>query len=61
MVKLADEVKRGEGLGLIYWEPAWITSQMKDLWGTGSAWENATFFDFEGNTIKGMDYMKFEY
>lgn len=61
LVKLAQEVQSGEGLGLIYWEPGWITSDMKDLWGTGSAWENATFFDFEGNTIKGIDYMKFEY
>jgi arabinogalactan endo-1,4-beta-galactosidase len=61
LVKLTQEVKRGQGIGLIYWEPAWITSNMKDLWGTGSSWENATFFDFEGNTIKGMDYMKFDY
>ena len=61
MVRLAKEVKAGGGIGLIYWEPAWITSPMKDLWGTGSSWENVTFFNFEGNTIKGIDYMKFEY
>jgi arabinogalactan endo-1,4-beta-galactosidase len=61
LVKLTQEIKRGQGIGLIYWEPAWITSNMKDLWGTGSAWENATFFDFEGNAIKGIDYMNFDY
>lgn len=61
LVKLATQVKKGQGLGLVYWEPAWITSNMKDLYGTGSSWENATLFDFQGNTIKGMDYMKFDY
>jgi len=61
MVKLTSEVKAGGGAGIIYWEPAWISSSMKDLWGTGSSWENCTFFDFEGNKHKGMDYMKFAY
>lgn len=61
MVKLNQEVIDGGGIGVIYWEPAWITSNMKDLWGTGSSWENVTLFDFEGNRHKGMDYMKFAY
>jgi arabinogalactan endo-1,4-beta-galactosidase len=61
MVRLTREVKEGGGIGLIYWEPAWISSPMKDLWGTGSSWENATFFDFSGNSVKGIDYMKFKY
>jgi arabinogalactan endo-1,4-beta-galactosidase len=61
MVKLTSEVKAGGGVGIIYWEPAWISSSLKDLWGTGSSWENCTFFDFEGNTNKGMDYMEFSY
>ncbi|HYC87476.1 MAG TPA: glycosyl hydrolase 53 family protein [Chryseosolibacter sp.] len=61
MKKLTIEVKQGKGMGLIYWEPAWISADMKDLWGTGSSWENCTFFNFEGNTIKGIDYMNYEY
>jgi arabinogalactan endo-1,4-beta-galactosidase len=61
MVDLMKQVKKGGGLGVIYWEPGWITSQMKDLWGTGSPWENATFFDFTGNTVKAIDYTKSEY
>jgi len=61
LAKLTTEVLDGGGKGVIYWEPAWITSSMKDLWGTGSSWENCTFFDFNGNKIKGMEYMKFEY
>lgn len=59
MVKLNQEMIEGGGKGVIYWEPAWITSNMKDLWGTGSSWENVTLFDFKGNRHKGMDYFKF--
>lgn len=61
MKALTKEVKDGGGVGLIYWEPAWISTNMKDLWGTGSSWENATFFDFDGNVNTGIDYMNFEY
>jgi len=61
MIKISQEVKDGGGQGLIYWEPAWISSDMKDLWGTGSSWENNTFFDFDGNVGQGMTYMKSVY
>ena len=61
MEKVGQEVKEGGGQGVIYWEPAWISSEMKDLWGTGSSWENNTFFDFDGNTIEGIDFMKHEF
>lgn len=61
MVKITQEVKEGGGTGVFYWEPAWISSQIKDLWGTGSSWENNTFFDFDGNAIEGIDFMKYQY
>ncbi|MBL3655253.1 glycoside hydrolase family 53 protein [Fulvivirga sediminis] len=61
MVKLTQEMKDGGGRGIIYWEPAWITSNMKDLWGTGSSWENATFFKFDGEVNLGITYMEAEY
>lgn len=49
-------------IGLIYWEPAWIsTPNMKDQWGTGSSWENCAFFDFDNNTLPGIDYMNSQY
>ena len=34
------------GVGVVYWEPAWVSSGCKTRWGTGSHWENATLFDF---------------
>ena len=61
METIAQELKDGGGLGIIYWEPAWITSSMRDLWGTGSAWENCAFFDFEGNTLSSIDFMTANY
>jgi arabinogalactan endo-1,4-beta-galactosidase len=59
--KITQEVYDGGGIGVIYWEPAWISSAMKDLWGTGSSWENNAFFDFDGNTLQAIEYMKADY
>jgi arabinogalactan endo-1,4-beta-galactosidase len=51
----------GGGSGIMYWEPAWITSGLRDKWGTGSSWENATLFDFTGNSLPAIDYMTVKY
>jgi arabinogalactan endo-1,4-beta-galactosidase len=59
--KITQEVIDGGGRGVVYWEPAWISSGLKDLWGSGSSWENCTFFDFNGNVIQGIDFMKDAY
>ncbi len=59
--KMTEEVKAGDGLGIIYWEPGWISSDMKDLWGTGSAWENCALFDFNGDAVLGIEYMAIKY
>ncbi|HLA55030.1 MAG TPA: glycosyl hydrolase 53 family protein [Flavobacterium sp.] len=45
MVELTKLVLQGGGSGVVYWEPAWVTSSCKTLWGEGSHWDNATFFD----------------
>lgn len=37
------------GSGVVYWEPAWVSSSSESPWGVGSHWENATFFDFDAN------------
>jgi arabinogalactan endo-1,4-beta-galactosidase len=61
MVDLTQAVIDGGGSGVIYWEPGWISSGLKDQWGTGSSWENATFFDFSGNPVKAIEYPSFNY
>ena len=61
MKDLTQAVISGGGSGIMYWEPAWITSSLHDPWGTGSSWDNNTLFDFTGNTLPGMDYMTVAY
>ena len=61
LVALTRQVILGKGTGIQYWAPDWISSPRKDQWGTGSSWENNTFFDFDGNVIKGMEYMTYPY
>lgn len=61
MKAITQEMFDGGGTGIIYWEPAWITSSIRDFWNAGSSWENCTFFDFNGNVIMGIDYMKHNY
>ncbi len=61
MVDLTQALKNAGASGVVYWEPAWITSEMRDQWGTGSSWENSAFFDFEGNTQSSIDFMTYDY
>ena len=49
MLDLTKKTIEGGGEGVIYWEPAWISTNCSTRWGTGSHWENATFFDAENN------------
>jgi arabinogalactan endo-1,4-beta-galactosidase len=61
LLKLTQEIITGGGKGIFYWEPAWITSNLKDLWGTGSSWDCNTFFDFKGEVIQGINFMTYHY
>ena len=58
---LTQAIISGGGTGIMYWEPAWISTTMPDKWGTGSSWDNCTLFDFEGNTLPSADYMRYAY
>lgn len=44
------------GEGLIYWEPAWVSTGCSTLWGTGSHWDNATLFDHDYKPTQGMQF-----
>jgi len=61
MIDLTKAIMDGGGMGIMVWEPAWISSSVKDPWGTGSAWENCTFFDFDGYVNQGMGFMGHKY
>ncbi len=58
---LANTVYNAGGTGILYWEPAWVTSRMCDLWGQGSSYENVSFFDFQnGNSpLPAFDIFNF--
>ena len=46
LVDLTQTVADNDGDGVVYWEPAWVSTKCKTRWGTGSNWENAAWFDF---------------
>lgn len=45
LLTLRNLVKASGGMGIVYWEPAWISTDCSTLWGQGSHWENASFFN----------------
>ncbi|MFN2282712.1 MAG: arabinogalactan endo-beta-1,4-galactanase [Anaerolineales bacterium] len=63
MVDLSQSLISNGGLGVVYWEPAWVSTQCSTRWGQGSHWENATFFDFNnGNEVhQGIEFLSFPY
>ncbi|MFC3655712.1 arabinogalactan endo-1,4-beta-galactosidase [Xanthomonas hyacinthi] len=63
LVDLTQLVIDSGGSGVVYWEPAWTSSSCKTRWGTGSSWENASFFDFgNGNELlPGIEFMRHAY
>lgn len=61
LLDLSQLVIANGGVGVVYWEPAWIASRCKTRWGTGSGWDNATLFDFKGEILPGADYLSFPY
>jgi arabinogalactan endo-1,4-beta-galactosidase len=62
-IDLTQEVINRGGIGVVYWEPAWVTSSCWTQWGQGSHQENATFFDYNNNLLVngGMDFMTHPY
>ena len=48
------------GVGVVYWEPAWVSTKCATRWGTGSHWENATLFDFrkKNELTPAVDFLK---
>ncbi len=56
LLALTSKVKEGGGLGIVYWEPAWVSTNCTTLWATGSHWDNATFFDANGKINLGIQF-----
>ena len=58
LLALSSAVTNAGGLGVVYWEPAWVSTDCRTRWGRGSHWENATLFDFKGNLLPGAEFLK---
>jgi len=63
MVDLTQLVIDAGGHGMVYWEPAWVSTPCSTRWGQGSHWENATFFDFNNNNevLPAIDFLNHDY
>jgi arabinogalactan endo-1,4-beta-galactosidase len=63
LVALTQEVIDRGGAGVIYWEPAWVSSTCRTQWGQGSHQEHAAFFDFSNNLMPqgGIGWMRYPY
>jgi arabinogalactan endo-1,4-beta-galactosidase len=46
MVDLTQLTLDAGGIGVVYWEPYWVSTQCSTPFGKGSGWENATWFDY---------------
>ncbi len=45
LVDFSRAVMRSGGKGVVFWEPAWVTTPCKTPWGTGSAHDHVAFFN----------------
>lgn len=63
LVDMTQAVINKGASGVIYWEPAWVSSTCFTQWGQGSHQEHATFFDFNSNMLPtgGMGWMEHSY
>jgi arabinogalactan endo-1,4-beta-galactosidase len=58
LIDLTQMVLQQGGLGVIYWEPAWIVPPCE---AGHSPWENATLLDFDGVPHAGMEFLSYDY
>jgi len=61
LIDLTQRVYASGGVGVVYWEPAWLSTRCKTRWGVGSNWENAALFDFKGQALEGVDWLEAPY
>lgn len=63
LIDLTKTVQANGGLGVLYWEPAWVSTNCRTQWGRGSHQEHATFFDFDHNLLPngGIAWLAHDY
>ena len=63
LVDLTQAVVDHGGVGVVYWEPAWVSTRCSTRWGQGSNWDNATFFDFhrDNEALPAFGFFRHDY
>jgi len=61
LIQLTYTVLNNGGMGVIYWEPDWVSTPCYTQWGQGSHYENATFFNFNNQLHEGIDFLTYDY
>ncbi|MBB4660401.1 glycoside hydrolase family 53 protein [Parvularcula dongshanensis] len=62
LTDLTQTVLSADGQGVVYWEPAWVSTGCSTRWGKGSHWENNTFFSYgDTKAHSGFDFMTATY
>lgn len=56
LLQLQAIIANAGGQGLVYWEPAWVSTNCFTLWAQGSHWDNATLFDANYQATVGMKF-----
>ncbi|TBV27962.1 arabinogalactan endo-1,4-beta-galactosidase [Meridianimaribacter sp. CL38] len=54
--QLQSIVENAGGEGIVYWEPAWVSTSCSTQWAQGSHWDNATLFDHNYQATLGMQF-----
>ncbi|RMB52169.1 arabinogalactan endo-1,4-beta-galactosidase [Sphingomonas sp. PP-CE-3A-406] len=58
LVDLTQAVVDAGGIGVVYWEPGWVSTGCKTRWGTGSNWENAAWFGLKRHeALPAFDFL----
>lgn len=62
MVDLTQLVVDAGGIGVVYWEPYWVSTRCGTRWGKGSDWENSTWFDYRRHeALPVFEWMHHDY
>lgn len=62
LIDLTRTVVKAGGVGVVYWEPNWVSTPCGTRWGKGSNWENAAWFDYATHeALPAFDFLREDY